>query len=93
MLESWTRYLGISGKSGGHPDWVGRVGVDLQGVGLNVDPRVGSQPWLQSPKCLMDDVVYYCSVHHGKQMAPGEMDPLPVSPSSAGGQTLEETAT
>lgn len=39
------------------------------------------------------DVVYYCSVHHGKQMAPGEMDPLPVSPNSAGGQTLEETAT
>lgn len=76
-VESWCwspgLYLGISGKSGGHP-------------------RVGSQPWLQSPKCLMD-VVYYCSVHHGKQMAPGEMDPLPVSPSSAGGQTLEETAT
>lgn len=46
----------------------------------------------QSSKCLMK-VVYYCSVHHGKQMAPGEMEPLPVSHKSTGGQTLEETAT
>lgn len=38
------------------------------------------------------NVVCYCSVHHGKQMAPGETDPLPVGRSSAGGETLEETA-
>lgn len=70
MVESWTQHFGIT-------DWVGRVGVDLQRVGLECGPRVGSQSWFQSPKCFMD-VVYCCSVHHGKQMAPGEMEPLPV---------------
>lgn len=44
-VESWCwspgLYLGISGKSGGHPDWVGRVGVDLQGVGLECGPSGG----------------------------------------------------
>lgn len=38
-------------------------------------------------------VVCYCSVHHGDQMAPAELDPLAsVSPSSAGGETLKERA-
>lgn len=54
----------------------GRGGLVLihRGRDLNVDPWVGSQPWFQSPKCFMDVVCYY-SVHQGKQMAPGDMEP------------------
>lgn len=57
----------------------GRGGVVLihRGWDVNVDPWVGSQPRFQSPKCFTD-MVYYYSVHHGTQMAPGEMEPLPV---------------
>lgn len=57
----------------------GRGGLVLihRGWDLNVDPWVALQPWFQSPKCFMD-VVYYYSVHHGKRLAPGEMEPLPV---------------
>lgn len=57
----------------------GRGGMVLihRGRDVNVDPGVGSQPCFQSPKCFMD-MVYHYSVHHGKQMAPGEMEPLPV---------------
>lgn len=59
---------------------MGRVGVDLQRVGL--EWTLGwAQSRFHSPKCLMG-VVYCCSVHHAKQMAPGEMEPLPVCRSS-----------
>lgn len=51
--------------------------LNRRGWDLNVDPWVGSQRSFQSHKRLMG-VVYYYSVHHGKQMAPGRMEPLPV---------------
>lgn len=37
--------------------------------------------------------VCYCSVPHGEQMEPGDLEPMAiVSPSSAAGETLEERA-
>lgn len=47
---------------------------------------------LEVTKCLIPRGCYY-SVPHGEQMEPGDMEPLAsVSPSSAGGETMEETA-
>lgn len=41
MWESWAPHFGITGKVGGHPDWVGRVGIDSQRVGLECGPLGG----------------------------------------------------
>lgn len=74
---------------------VGRVGVACWWRGWGSSPPLGGPAAVapaESYKNASWTVVCY-SVHHGDQMAPGEMEPLAsVSHSSAGGETLEERA-
>lgn len=71
-LASWTRCFGTTGKVEDTLTWEGRGGwAHSHGFG--------------HPKERLMDVVYYCSVHHGKQMAPGEMEPLQCRRADPGG--------
>lgn len=58
--------------------WDGLV-LLLERVGIECAPLGGAAAMVPAEvtQCLMD-VVCYCSVHHGEQMAPGQMEPLPV---------------
>lgn len=51
----------------------------LERVGIESAPLGGAAAVVpvEVTQCLTD-VVCYCSVHHGEQMAPGQMEPLPM---------------
>lgn len=67
--------------------------MPVERVGIQCAPLGGPAAMVpaESYKSASWTVVCYCSVHHGDQMAPGDMEPLAsVSRSSAGGETLKE---
>lgn len=58
---------------------MGWVVLLLERVGVDCAPLGGAaaEVPVEVTQCLMG-VVCYCSVHHGEQMAPGQMEALPV---------------